>query len=121
VTYEGFDSRGHAHGKVDGESDLAFTYDRAERVTKIDEGNGLERPLKSFEYSTTVAANDWRKGKLRKAKRYNYFVFDPVLPPDAIFLDDFECGDLSAWSAAEGTTLPVGGGLSSAAPPPPSK
>ena len=36
VEYSNYDARGHARRKVDGPSDLTFTYDRAERLQKVD-------------------------------------------------------------------------------------
>jgi hypothetical protein len=64
VTYSGYDSRGHAYGKVDGESDLAFTYDEAERVTAIAEGSSPFRPPASIT-ATQGATIHWTTGTFR--------------------------------------------------------
>jgi len=43
VTYDQYDARGHAKVKVDGPSDLTYTYDKAERLTQIC-GHLVRRP-----------------------------------------------------------------------------
>ena len=72
VTYSGYDARGHATTKVDGSSDLTFTYDRAERLTQVEETGTGGRVLKAFEYATANNGADLRQGKLWKATRHNY-------------------------------------------------
>jgi len=106
VTYSGFDARGHATRKVDGANDLSFVYDRAERLTEIKESTGARRPLKTFVYASDNSSNNWRKGKLLRAKRYNYYEVEAIPPSNQIFADGFECG-LSAWSSVEGAVTPL--------------
>ncbi len=59
---------------TDGPNTLRFTYDGAERLTKVEEsqGFGLYRPLKSFTFATANGAGDDRLGKLQVARGYNY-------------------------------------------------
>ena len=73
VFYSTYDARGHARRKTDGPNDLAFVYDSFERLTQVNEFNGLARPLKSFTYAPSNGSNDFRQGKLWQASRYNYF------------------------------------------------
>ncbi len=74
VTYGSYDARGHAGQMTDGPNTLRFTYDGAERLTKVEEsqGFGLYRPLKSFTFATANGAGDYRLGKLQVARGYNY-------------------------------------------------
>ncbi len=74
VTYGSYDARGHAGTMTDGPNTLRFTYDGAERLTKVEEsqGFGLYRPLKSFTFGTANGAGDYRLGKLQVARGYNY-------------------------------------------------
>ncbi len=74
VTYGSYDARGHAGTMTDGPNTLRFTYDGAERLTKVEEsqGFGLYRPLKSFTFATANGAGDYRLGKLQVARGYNY-------------------------------------------------
>lgn len=71
VSYPQYDSRGHARRKTDGPNDLVFTYDAAERLSQVKE-QGSNRLLKSFSYAGANGTNDWSRGKLRDAFRYNY-------------------------------------------------
>ncbi len=75
VTYTSYDSRGHALRKTDGPHDLVFAYDSAERLSQVREygTNGINgKMLKSFTYSSANGNNEWSKGKLQLATRYNY-------------------------------------------------
>lgn len=74
VTYSNYDARGHAGRKTDGPNDLAFIYDPAERLTKVNVyvTNGTGPPLKDFSYASANNGADRRLGKLRVATRYNY-------------------------------------------------
>lgn len=88
VDYSSYDARGHVLRKVDGDNDLSFQYDAAERLTLVREtGTGAcvttdneTNPslcLKSFTYANSNGTNaagltDYRKGKLTSASRYNY-------------------------------------------------
>ena len=75
VTYSTYDARGHAWQKIDGPNDLSFTYDAAERLTKVQEtGTAAQagRVLKTFSYAGANGTNDWRLGKLQQASRYDY-------------------------------------------------
>ena len=69
VTYSSYDARGHTTRKIDGPSDLTFTFDRAERLTQVKETSGIV--LKTFQYAAANNGNDLRQGKLWKAIRYN--------------------------------------------------
>lgn len=73
VTYSGYDARGHVGEKVDGPFELRFTYDRAERNTRIDEviSSGL-RPVKTLTYGISTISTNRSNGKLEQASRFNY-------------------------------------------------
>ena len=68
VTYSNYDARGHARNKTDGQTNLSFTYDRAERLTQV---NGNEGLLKTFTYGTSNAAGARTNGRLETATRHN--------------------------------------------------
>ncbi len=70
VSYPSYDSRGHLRRKVDGDDDLSFAYDTAERLTRVSETGG--NPLKDFVYGTANGTNNHLKGKLHRQSRYNY-------------------------------------------------
>lgn len=81
VSYSRFDARGHAERMIDGPNDLAFAYDKAERLTLVREAgtgfvdcvnNGGRRCLKTFTFAGSNGTNDFRKGKLQIAARYNH-------------------------------------------------
>lgn len=87
VDYLSYDARGHVLRQVDGDHDLTFQYDLAERLTQVREtgagacittsGTVGPRCLKSFTYATSNGTNaagltDYRKGKVTSASRYNY-------------------------------------------------
>lgn len=82
VTYPSYDSRAHLLRKNDGGSQLAYAYDRAERLTEIREATGAQRVLKSFQYAgangsftdpvTGTLCTDNRKAKLTQQSRFNY-------------------------------------------------
>ncbi|HVF58782.1 MAG TPA: RHS repeat-associated core domain-containing protein [Thermoanaerobaculia bacterium] len=74
VTFLNYDARGHAARRLDGPFDLRFTYDRAERLTHVNEpapGGGV-RALKLFTYGTSNAAGVRTNGRLEQATRWNY-------------------------------------------------
>jgi RHS repeat-associated protein len=70
VSYSSYDALGHARGKVDGQHNFSFTYDRAERMTQVT-GNGGQ-VLKTFTYGTSNALGTRTNGRLESASRYNY-------------------------------------------------
>lgn len=75
VVYSDHDALGNPRrarsGAVNGPFDLRLTYDRAERTTLIEEA-GTGRDLKSFNYATSNAGANRRKGKLETAVRHNW-------------------------------------------------
>jgi YD repeat-containing protein len=91
VTYESYDARGHAGRKLVGTTqsdfDLAYQYDSAERLFKLDQllsrQIGDTRPLKQFNYVNDVTASTTNRnnGKLETAIRYDY----PVSIPNQAF------------------------------------
>lgn len=86
VDYAGYDARGHATRKVDGASDLTFTYDKAERLVEVRETLGRQRVLKSFTYAgangfVPGVGTDFKAGKLVSASRFN-LIGAPFLLPD---------------------------------------
>jgi YD repeat-containing protein len=68
-----YDARGHTKTKVTGSSaalNLAFTYDKAERLTQVDDGNGNR--LKKFDFGTAnVPSDNYVTGRLQTAIRDN--------------------------------------------------
>jgi RHS repeat-associated protein len=87
VFYIDYDARGHvgrrfectgaAQACLDNTSphsaQVKLTYDRAERLeTVTDETVSPVRPLKTFEYGTSEAANERTNGRLLTGTRYNY-------------------------------------------------
>ncbi|MCU1347445.1 MAG: hypothetical protein JWO56_475, partial [Acidobacteria bacterium] len=73
VLYSGYDARGHATRVVDGPSDLSYTFDVAERLTKVSDAGG---DLKTFAFGAanlpsgcTTTCTDFTKGKLVTAVR----------------------------------------------------
>ncbi|MEM7351608.1 MAG: RHS repeat-associated core domain-containing protein, partial [Acidobacteriota bacterium] len=87
VFFSDHDALGNATRIVDGPNDLMLTFDRASRVTQIDETDG--RPLKSMTYATGNSAG-WSQGKLIRAKRHNYL--EPAVPLDAVVTQRFTYG-----------------------------
>ena len=71
LTNSVFDARGRARDRIDGSSKLRFTYDRAERLQRVDEivGTGT-RPLKVFTFG--ISNPDRSNGKVLTATRSNY-------------------------------------------------
>ncbi len=73
VYYLTYDPLGNPGRKVDGPFDVRYNYDRAGRLTDLDEWkDSTLRPLKDFVYGTANGTNDLRKGQLWYADRYNY-------------------------------------------------
>jgi len=75
VDYVGYDSRGHAHRRIEGGNDLSFTFDSAERlrVTYLTGraascSPGSSSCVKELTYDATAG------GKLYQASRYNHIV-----------------------------------------------
>jgi len=79
-----YDARGHVASKNQSAAktpfDLKYTYDSAERLIKTEgrdpANTDVYRPIKVFAFATdndfTVEPDDYRKGKLLTATRYNY-------------------------------------------------
>lgn len=87
-----YDARGHVLTKTEGPStanfSLTYVYDRAERLTQVQETNRSNRLVKQFTFGTANALGvdsltSYRKGRLLTATRYNYdragIGFDPVV------------------------------------------
>jgi RHS repeat-associated protein len=82
TTYGSFDARGHATQRANGASSLAFSFDRAERLTLVKEGAGQQRPLKTFSYAssngnftdplTGQSCFEFKQGKIGQQSRFNY-------------------------------------------------
>jgi YD repeat-containing protein len=111
VTYESYDARGHAGRKLTGAAqsdfDLAYQYDGAERLFKLDQllnrQSGDTRPLKQFNYVNDVTASTTNRnnGKLETAIRYDY----PVAIPNQAFtppLGQFVVTDTLSYANAAG-------------------
>jgi YD repeat-containing protein len=73
TSYPQYDARGHVRRKQTGPTTLQFTYDAAERLTRVAELiGGNEKPLKEFTFATVNAGANLRKNKLETAIRHNY-------------------------------------------------
>jgi YD repeat-containing protein len=82
TSYPRYDSRGHLLRRIDGNNDLTFAYDSAERLFQVRETGGAQRTLKSFSYAganttftdpgTGLTCTDYRKGKVNQQSRFNY-------------------------------------------------
>jgi RHS repeat-associated protein len=73
VTYGQYDARGNMGRKIEGASNILYSYDSAGRTVSLKEG-GTQRLLKEFEYYSDNAPgdDDGRRGKLKKATRVNW-------------------------------------------------
>ena len=75
IFYSKFDARGHARRVQDGQHDLAFTYDAAERLTQVAQADASGNPgtpvVTAFSYATANGASNWKNGKLETATAYN--------------------------------------------------
>lgn len=75
ITYSGYDARGHLgrRYRADGQFDVSFVYDRAERLREVNENaGGTMRPLKRFEFFGDNATWPMANGQLKQAIRYNW-------------------------------------------------
>jgi len=75
ILYSKLDARGHARRVQDGQHDLAFTYDAAERLTQVAQADASGTPgtpvVTAFSYATANGASNWKNGKLETATAYN--------------------------------------------------
>jgi len=75
TVYSNHDARGHAGrkrvGPMNGPFDLGFTYDAAERLTRVREW-GTGRSLKEFTYGAGASAFDRSHNKIKTAVRHNW-------------------------------------------------
>ncbi len=75
ILYSKLDARGHARRVQDGQHDLAFTYDAAERLTQVAQADASGNPgtpvVTAFSYATANGASNWKNGKLETATAYN--------------------------------------------------
>jgi RHS repeat-associated protein len=75
VAYSKYDARGHYLRRQDAAHDLAYSYDRAERLTQIAQADGSGNPatpvLTTLAYATTNNGTDMRNGKLLTATSAN--------------------------------------------------
>ncbi len=76
TNYGSYDAKGHLRRRyvATGSFDLRFTYDRAERLTDVDEGlpAGSTRPFKRFLFGTANSGTDLKNGQLLTAVRWNW-------------------------------------------------
>lgn len=71
TTYQKYDARGHALQRTSGGKTLKFSYDAAERLTKVADITGTEKTLKMFDFAAANDGSNLRAGKLEFAIRYN--------------------------------------------------
>jgi RHS repeat-associated protein len=118
VSYQWYDALGLPGRKVDGPSDLRFTYDRAGRATRID-GQiatpaafaGL-RPIKIFTYGSSNLATNRSNGKLEQATRYNYV--DLPFNAEVRVVDTYTFGGRQGRVSTKNTRMVFNGGNSEA-------
>ncbi|HEY6428057.1 MAG TPA: hypothetical protein VIX84_12605, partial [Acidimicrobiales bacterium] len=96
VTHSGYDPRGHAGQTIDGPNNLLFSYDFAERLTAVRDGNNGSRTLKAFSYSSANGSGTgYSLGKLLQSSRYNYILADGA-PTTVEIRQSYAYGDGSA-------------------------
>jgi YD repeat-containing protein len=114
-----YDARGHALSKTQSTAntqfDLNFTYDSAERLTRIDARNPLYdannpipqqpqfRPIKEITFGTANAGSDLRNGKLVTATRHNYG--ETIDEPEYAIQDAYMYDDVAGRLTARTTTI----------------
>jgi YD repeat-containing protein len=69
TSYGSYDARGHAGTRSTGAASLAYTYDRAERLTQVQETSPVNRTLKAWTWATANSGSDYRNGKVLYATR----------------------------------------------------
>jgi len=80
TTYDTYDAKGHLRRRyvATGSFDLRFTYDRAERLTDVDEGltAATTRPFKRFIFDTVNSGSNLKNGQLLMSVRWNWLPND---------------------------------------------
>jgi RHS repeat-associated protein len=75
LCYEHYDARGHFRHKENGAHKLLFTYDSAERLTKVEQADTnwvpLANPLRQFTFATANDGANRKAGKLESATASN--------------------------------------------------
>jgi YD repeat-containing protein len=97
VSYSSYDARGHAGQKIDGAAngqfDLTFTYDAAERLTEVDDlfpSTTTRRALKKFVFGTAnTATPSYENGKLTQTQRVNH---PQSVPADVVVTETYTYG-----------------------------
>ncbi len=72
--YSGLDAKGHALSidtDDDGVAELAYTYDKAERLTLVREAQSGGANLLAYNYATDNSGTNKRKGRAELARRFN--------------------------------------------------
>jgi RHS repeat-associated protein len=108
VSYLNYDSHGHARQVIDGPNDLTYSYDRAERISLIQE-TVSHLKLKELTYGPANLAGNSVQGKVQVAKRYNY----PVLGGSqytALITETYTYGGRQGRASQRDTQLSVNGG-----------
>ena len=109
VSYQSYDSHGHAGRMIDGPNDLTYSYDRADRLFQIRETGGAQRALKSFGFGTANAGTNYRLGKVQQAQRYNYVVLSGT-PYTALITETYTYAGKQGRTSQRDTQLSVNGG-----------
>ncbi|MCP3994398.1 MAG: hypothetical protein GY722_04930, partial [bacterium] len=94
VVYFSYDPLGNAHRRVDGPNDVRFSFDRAGRLTDVEEGlaGGGTRPLKSYAFGTSSTASNWANGKVVGAIGNNHLPVAAGSTEDQRFIETFIYG-----------------------------
>jgi RHS repeat-associated protein len=91
TSYGSYNARGHAGTKSTGVFALSFAYDRAERVTQVQETSPVNRLLKQWMYAASNGTGDHRNGKVLSAARNNYVAIGAT-PFKVTFIETFKYG-----------------------------
>ncbi len=94
VVYASYDPLGNAHQMVDGLSDVRFSFDRAGRLTQVEEAldDDVTRPLKSNTFGIISTASNWANGKVVQAIGNNHLPLAPGPTEDQRFIETFTYG-----------------------------
>lgn len=104
IQYLSYDSKGNLNHKIDGANQLKFFYDKASRMTRIEEACGAEnrpcvgaignwQPLKEYSYYNTnnSAGGAYTLGKPASATRHNYIINpNSGAPVDVTYTEAYE-------------------------------
>ncbi|MCP3998926.1 MAG: RHS repeat-associated core domain-containing protein [bacterium] len=93
VVYDLHDPLGNAGQRVDGPNDVRFSFDRAGRLTAVEEAlDEGTRPLKSYAFGTVSDPSNWANSKVVEAIGHNHLPITPGSTEDQRFIENFTYG-----------------------------